>query len=70
MSMSEVRRLFQAARANPELKEEMNKAPDEETFVHWANLLGYQFTLEEWKQATGFTVEEQINQDFRDIPGI
>ncbi|MEM9539173.1 MAG: Nif11-like leader peptide family natural product precursor [Cyanobacteria bacterium P01_E01_bin.42] len=68
--MSEVRRLFQAAQANPELREEMNKAPDEDTFVHWANLLGYQFTLDEWKQATSFTVEEEINENFRDIPGI
>jgi hypothetical protein len=40
-----------------------------EAFVSLARELGYDFTLEEWKAATGFQVEE-FESELSEIPGI
>ncbi|MDB9315667.1 Nif11-like leader peptide family natural product precursor [Spirulina sp. CS-785/01] len=69
MAKLEVKRLFQAAQANPTLKENLNTAPDPETFVQRAQELGYDFTIEEWREMTGFSVEE-FETEISEIPGI
>ena len=69
MSQQEVTRLFRNARTNPSLKEQLNAAPDVETFVEMARKQGYEFTIEEWQKATGFSVEE-LECELSEIPGI
>jgi predicted ribosomally synthesized peptide with nif11-like leader len=69
MSISEVNRLFQDAQKNPDLKKQMNQAPDLDAFVKIAQELGYDFTIKEWSETTGFQVEE-YECDLSEIPGI
>ncbi|NEO26803.1 MAG: Nif11-like leader peptide family natural product precursor [Kamptonema sp. SIO4C4] len=69
MAKLEVKRLFQAAQANPALKENLNTSPDPDTFVQRARELGYDFTVEEWREMTGFSVEE-FETEISEIPGI
>lgn len=69
MAHTEVKRLFQAVQNNPTLKEQLNNAPDPETFVQMAQELGYDFTVEEWRDMTGFSVEE-FETELSEIPGI
>jgi predicted ribosomally synthesized peptide with nif11-like leader len=69
MAQQEVIRLFQAAKSNPELRRELNKAPSPESFVEMASLRGYSFTVEEWQNATRFGVEE-LKCKLSEIPGI
>jgi predicted ribosomally synthesized peptide with nif11-like leader len=69
MAVQEVTRLFRAAQVNPNLRENLNQAPDEETFVKMAKEQGYEFTLEEWRKVTGFAVEE-LECELSEIPGI
>ena len=69
MAVQEVTRLFRAAQVNPNLREKLNTAPDEDTFVKMAQEQGYKFTVDEWKKATGFAVEE-FESELSEIPGI
>jgi predicted ribosomally synthesized peptide with nif11-like leader len=69
MSIAEVNRLFGDAQESPNLKKEMNKAPDLEGFVKMAQEMGYDFTIEEWLETTGFQVEE-YECELSEIPGI
>ncbi|MFW6358692.1 MAG: Nif11-like leader peptide family natural product precursor [Chroococcales cyanobacterium] len=69
MAQEQVVKLFRAAQANPSLKEELNAAPNVETFVQMANSLGYDFTVDEWKDMTRFAVEE-FETKLSAIPGI
>ncbi|BAY81569.1 hypothetical protein NIES267_10460 [Calothrix parasitica NIES-267] len=69
MAVQEVTRLFRAAQGNPSLREHLNTAPDANTFVKMAQKEGYEFTVDEWKKATGFAVEE-FESELSEIPGI
>ncbi len=69
MAVEEVTRLFRAAQVNPNLRENLNKASNEETFVKMAKEQGYEFTVEEWRKVTGFAVEELVCE-LSEIPGI
>ncbi|AFZ01393.1 Nif11-like leader peptide family natural product precursor [Calothrix sp. PCC 6303] len=69
MAVQEVTRLFRAAQVNPDLRENLNQAPDEEAFVKMAKEQGYEFTVEEWRKVTGFAVEE-LKCELSEIPGI
>ncbi|MDY6902921.1 MAG: Nif11-like leader peptide family natural product precursor [Cyanobacteriota bacterium] len=69
MAVQEVTRLFRAAQANPNLREQLNTAPNAETFVEMAREQGYEFTVDEWQKATRFAVEE-FKADLSEIPGI
>ncbi|HBE18022.1 MAG TPA: Nif11-like leader peptide family natural product precursor [Cyanobacteria bacterium UBA11149] len=69
MPKEQVTRLFRDSLANPSLKEELNTAPDVETFVLMAQERGYDFTIDEWKEMTRFTVEE-LKGKISEIPGI
>ena len=65
----QVVKLYREAKANPTLRETLNKAPNVESFVTMANQKGYVFTLEEWKEMTKFNVEE-LEGELSVIPGI
>ena len=69
MPKEQVTRLFRDSLANPALKEELNTAPDVETFVLMAQKMGYDFTVDEWKEMTRFSVEE-LKGKISEIPGI
>jgi predicted ribosomally synthesized peptide with nif11-like leader len=69
MAQQEVARLFRVARSTPDLREKLSGAPDLDRFVQLAQAHGYQFTVEEWQQATGFSVEE-LKCKISEIPGI
>ena len=69
MSIAEINRLFQDAQKTPDLKKQMNQAPNLEAFVENAKNMGYDFTLEEWMETTGFQVEE-YECELSEIPGI
>lgn len=69
MAKEQVTKLFRDANTNPALKEQLNSAPNLETFVEWAQGLGYDFTLEEWREVTSFQVEE-LKSKVSEIPGI
>ncbi|BBD70137.1 hypothetical protein NIES4072_65020 [Nostoc commune NIES-4072] len=69
MAKEEVTRLFRAAQANLSLRENLNSAPNIETFVQLAQGLGYNFTLQEWKEVTSVNVEE-LQCKVSEIPGI
>jgi len=69
MAVQEVTRLFRAAQGNPNLREKLNTAPNPEAFVNMAKQQGYEFTVDEWKKATGFAVEE-FESELSEIPGI
>jgi predicted ribosomally synthesized peptide with nif11-like leader len=69
MAQQEVTRLFRAVQANSNLREQLNEAPNLETFVNLAQGQGYSFTIEEWKAVTNFSVEE-LECKLSEIPGI
>lgn len=69
MAQQEVTRLFRAAQANSKLREQLNSAPNLETFVQLAQGQGYRFTVEEWQAMTNFSVEE-LECQLSEIPGI
>jgi len=69
MAVEEVVRLFRAVQESPEIKETLNSAPNLEKLVEMAGEMGYSFTVEEWKQATRFEVEE-VKSKMSEIPGI
>ncbi|MEM7717307.1 MAG: Nif11-like leader peptide family natural product precursor [Cyanobacteria bacterium P01_A01_bin.68] len=69
MAVQEVTRLFRAAQGNPNLREKLNTAPDAEAFVNMAKQQGYEFTVDEWRKVTGFSVEE-LECELSEIPGI
>ena len=69
MAVQEVTRLFRAAQVNPNLREQLNTAPNEDVFVKMAREQGYEFTVDEWKKATSFAVEE-FESELSEIPGI
>ncbi|KOR35337.1 MULTISPECIES: Nif11-like leader peptide family natural product precursor [Planktothricoides] len=69
MAVEEVVRLFRTVQQYPEIKEKLNSAPNLETLVQMAGEMGYSFTVEEWKQATRFEVEE-LKSKLSEIPGI
>ncbi|MBE9126989.1 MULTISPECIES: Nif11-like leader peptide family natural product precursor [unclassified Coleofasciculus] len=69
MAKDHVAKLFRDAKTNPSLKEELRSAPNVETFVEMARERGYDFTLEEWKEMTGFSVQE-LEGKLSEIPGI
>ena len=69
MAKQEVTRLFRAVQANLSLREKLNLAANIETFVKLAQDLGYNFTVQEWKEVTSFTVEE-LKCKVSEIPGI
>jgi predicted ribosomally synthesized peptide with nif11-like leader len=69
MAVEEVVRLFRNVQQDPELKEKLNSAPNLESLVNMAGEMGYRFTVEEWKQATRFEVEE-LESKLSEIPGI
>ena len=69
MAVQEVTRLFRAAQTNPNLRENLSKAPDVDAFVEMAKEQGYEFTVEEWRKVTGFAVEELVCE-LSEIPGI
>jgi predicted ribosomally synthesized peptide with nif11-like leader len=69
MAIEHVVQLFRAAQADPSLKQALNSAPSPEAFVQRARALGYEFTVEEWQEATRFTVEE-LESQLSEIPGL
>ena len=69
MALEEVVRLFRNVQTDPDLKETLNSAPNLEKLVEMAGEMGYSFTVEEWKQATRFEVEE-FKSELSEIPGI
>lgn len=69
MAQEQVIKLFRAAQADPLLKQKLNSAPNEDAFVKMAAEYGYDFTVEEWKQVTRFSVEE-LEGKLSEIPGI
>ncbi|MEB3826366.1 Nif11-like leader peptide family natural product precursor [Phormidium sp. CCY1219] len=69
MAQNEVVRLFRDVQAYPELKDKYNTASSLEDLVAMAQKDGYDFTVEEWLEATSFKVEEYKSQ-LSEIPGI
>ncbi|MBE9062986.1 Nif11-like leader peptide family natural product precursor [cf. Phormidesmis sp. LEGE 11477] len=69
MSKEAVIQLFRATQADADLKQKLNTSPDLESLVEMAKSYGYEFTVEEWKEATGFSVEE-LQGKLSEIPGI
>jgi predicted ribosomally synthesized peptide with nif11-like leader len=69
MANEQVARLYRAAQNDPALKEKLNTAPDLESFVLMAQKAGYDFTVDEWKAMTGFSVEE-FESKLSEIPGL
>jgi uncharacterized protein YmfQ (DUF2313 family) len=51
------------------LRDRLNAAPDVEYFVRQAREFGYDFTIEEWREMTRFSVEE-VESQVSEIPGI
>ncbi|MBD1922736.1 Nif11-like leader peptide family natural product precursor [Microcoleus sp. FACHB-831] len=69
MAKDQVTKLFRAAQADDDLREKLNTARDVETLVKLAQESGYDFTVKEWNEVTGFSVEE-LPSKISDIPGI
>ncbi|MCU0570217.1 MAG: Nif11-like leader peptide family natural product precursor [Oculatellaceae cyanobacterium Prado106] len=69
MAREQVVQLFRAAQTDLRLREKFNTAPNIEAFVLMARQYGYEFTIEEWKQTTGFAVEE-LECQVSEIPGL
>ncbi len=69
MAVQEVTRLFRAAQINPSLREQLNTAPNVEIFVKMAKQQGYDFTVDEWRKVTSFSLEE-LECKLSEIPGI
>ena len=69
MSKEAVVQLFRATQVDATLKEKLNTSPNLEAFVEMARTYGYHFTAQEWKETTGFSVEE-LKGDLSEIPGL
>ncbi|MFP4576710.1 MAG: Nif11-like leader peptide family natural product precursor [Coleofasciculus sp.] len=69
MAKEQVAKLFRDANANPSLKEELRSAPNVDAFIQMAKERGYDFTVEEWQEMTGFSVEE-VEGKLSEIPGL
>jgi predicted ribosomally synthesized peptide with nif11-like leader len=69
MAKEAVSQLFRAAQRDPDLKESLNEAPSLEAFIQQANDRGFEFTISEWREVTGFVVEE-LEGDLSEIPGL
>jgi predicted ribosomally synthesized peptide with nif11-like leader len=69
MALHEVVRLFRAVQTNPSLKDKYNSASSLDQLVAMARQDGYNFTTEEWVDATQFKVEE-LESKLSEIPGI
>lgn len=69
MAKEQVAKLFRDAKVNPSLKEELRAAPNVDAFIHMAKERGYDFTVEEWQEMTGFSVEE-LESKVSEIPGL
>jgi predicted ribosomally synthesized peptide with nif11-like leader len=69
MAKEDVIRLFRSVKADPSLKEALNAAPNLEALAQMAQDRGYHFTVDEWKETTGFHVEE-LKSEVSEIPGI
>lgn len=54
---------------DPDLRDQLNSAPDLAALVQLAERHGYQFTMAEWQAVTNFSVEELVC-DVSEIPGI
>ena len=69
MAKEAVAQLFRNAQADPTLRDRLNQATSLEQFVELAKSYGYEFTIDEWKSMTGFSVEELKGQ-LSEIPGL
>jgi predicted ribosomally synthesized peptide with nif11-like leader len=69
MAKEQVAKLFRDAQANPALREELSAAPNVDAFIKMAKERGYEFTVEEWQEMTGFSVEE-LEGKLSEIPGL
>lgn len=69
MAKTEFARLFRATQTDPSLRTQFNAASNQDEFVRMAQDLGYNFTVEEWQEMTGFNVEE-FQCEVSEIPGI
>lgn len=69
MAKEALAQLFRAVQADPSLREQLNQAASAEQFVQQAKTYGYEFTLEEWRSMTSFSVEE-LEGELSEIPGL
>lgn len=69
MAKEAVAQLFRAASLDIALREKLSLAANLETFIAMAKAHGYEFTEEEWREMTGFSVEE-LKSHVSEIPGI
>ena len=69
MAKADVAQLFRAAQLDQELRLELSESPDVETFIQRASCHGFHFTVQEWQEMTGFSVEE-LDGELSEIPGI
>ncbi|MEQ9482281.1 Nif11-like leader peptide family natural product precursor [Coleofasciculus sp. F4-SAH-05] len=69
MAKEQVAKLFRDAQANPALREKLSGAPNVDAFIEMAKERGYEFTVEEWQEMTGFSVEE-VEGKLSEIPGL
>ncbi|MEB3231165.1 MAG: Nif11-like leader peptide family natural product precursor [Leptolyngbyaceae bacterium] len=69
MAKEAVVQLFRAVQTDPEMKEQLNAAPNPQKFVEMAQTYGFHFTVEEWQEMTRFAVEE-LEGELSEIPGI
>ncbi|MEO0458701.1 MAG: Nif11-like leader peptide family natural product precursor [Cyanobacteria bacterium P01_A01_bin.114] len=69
MAKEAVVQLFRAAQVDLSLKNKLNTAPDLASFIDMAKTYGYEFTAQEWRDMTSFSVEE-FKGKLSEIPGI
>lgn len=69
MAKEDVARLFRAAQNDPNLKAQLNTAPNVDAFLQQAAQMGYNFTEAEWREMTRFSVDE-LEGELSEIPGI
>ncbi|MCG8365602.1 MAG: Nif11-like leader peptide family natural product precursor [Pseudanabaenales cyanobacterium] len=69
MAKEAVAQLFRAAQVDTRLREKLSEAPDIQTFVELAKTYGYDFTMEEWREMTQFSVDE-LDGELSEIPGL
>lgn len=69
MAKEAVAQLFRAAQVDTALREKLSLAPDIDAFVALARTYGYEFTVDEWREMTQFSVEE-LAGELSEIPGI
>ncbi|MDJ0703925.1 MAG: Nif11-like leader peptide family natural product precursor [Leptolyngbyaceae cyanobacterium MO_188.B28] len=69
MAKEAVAQLFRAAQVDTVLQEKLRAAPDIQSFVELAKTYGYDFTMQEWREMTQFSVEE-LAGELSEIPGL